>query len=70
MLLHYLAEEVKNIENVILQREITKQNCIEYITVSSKWIRVIVCPLNLLIWSVIFVIQKCLYETIHDVDNL
>jgi len=42
MLLHYLVK-VKIPKNVILQREITKENCIKCITASLKWTRVIMC---------------------------
>jgi len=66
MLLHYFVK-YHNTENVILQQEIIKENCIKYITASSKWTRVVICALNLLIWSVI---QQCMYETIQDVDDL
>jgi len=33
----------QNTENVILQRDITKENCIRCIIASSKWTRVIIC---------------------------
>ena len=35
--------ESQNTENVILQQEITKENCIKCVIASSKWIRVIMC---------------------------
>jgi len=35
--------ESQNTENVILQPDITKENCIKCIIDSSKWIRVIMC---------------------------
>jgi len=35
--------ESQNIENITLQQEITKENCIKYIIASSKWTRVIMC---------------------------
>ena len=35
--------EIQNTENVILQWEFSKGNCIKCITASSKWIRVIMC---------------------------
>jgi len=35
--------ESQNTKNVILQQEITKENCIKSITASSKWTRVIMC---------------------------
>ena len=35
--------ESQNTENVILQQDITKQNCIRCIIASSKWTRVITC---------------------------
>ena len=38
--------ESQNTENVTLQRDITKENCIRCIIASSKWTRIIMC-LNL-----------------------
>jgi len=70
MLLYYLVK-VKKIENVILQREITKEKLHQmyrsfiYIKASSKWIRVIMC----LKFTYLGVIQQCVYKTIQDVDN-
>jgi len=43
VLLHYLVKVFKNTENVILQQEITKENCTMCIIASLKWIRVITC---------------------------
>jgi len=64
-----LLYESQNTENVILQWDITKDNCIRCTIASSKWTRVILkCALNLLIWGVI---QQCMYQTkIHDIDDL
>jgi len=47
-----LPSESQNTENVILQQEITKENCMKIIIASSKWIRVL-CVLNLLILGVV-----------------
>jgi len=59
--------ESQNPENVILQRDITKENCIRCIIASSKWTRVIVC----LTFTYVGVIQQSVYETqIHDIDDL
>jgi len=52
--------------NITALQEITKGNCITCVTASSKWTRSL-CALNLLIWGVIV---QCVYETIHDVDDL
>ena len=35
--------ESQNIENVVLQQEITTENCIKFIIASSRWSRVIIC---------------------------
>jgi len=42
--------ESQNTENVILQREITKENCIKCITASSKWTRIVVCIKFTYVW--------------------
>ena len=43
MLLHYLVKVKTPEKNVILQWDITKENCIRCIIASSKWTRVIMC---------------------------
>ena len=55
--------ESHNTENVILQREITKENCVKCNTTSPKW----TSALNLLIWGVI---QQRVHETIQVIDDL
>ena len=61
-----LPSESQNTENVILQRDVTKENCIRchsFIKVDQGH-----HALNLLIRGVI---QQCVYETkIHNIDNL
>jgi len=55
--------ESQNTENVILQREITKENWIRYTTgiiASSKCTRVIMF---------LFVTHQCMYETIYDMST-
>jgi len=52
--------ESRNTENVILQRDITKENCIKYIIASSKWTRVI--------W-LIFTYLRCYRHTAMRVRN-
>jgi len=42
MLLHYLVK-VKNTENVVLHRHITKENCIICIIASSEWTIFVMC---------------------------
>ena len=59
--------ECQNTENVTLQLDITKENCIRCIIASSKWTRVIIC----LKFTYVGVIQQNLHETkIHDIDDL
>jgi len=59
--------ESQNTENIILQRDITKENCIRCITASSKWTRVIMC----LKFTYMGAIQQSVHETkIHDIDDL
>jgi len=59
--------ESQNTENVILQRDISKENCIRCIIASSKWARIIMC----LTFTYVGVIQQSVYETkIHDIDDL
>jgi len=45
-----LTCESQNTENVILQRDITKENCIRCIVSSSKWTRVIICLTFTYVW--------------------
>ena len=58
-------------ENVTLQRDITKENCmwrIYHSFIKEDQGHQSPCALNLLIWSVI---QQYVYETkIHDIDDL
>jgi len=62
-----LPRESQNTENVILQWDITKENCIRCIIVSSRLSMVIIC----LKCTYQGVIQQCVYETkIHDIDDL
>jgi len=59
--------ESQKTENVILQRDITNENCIRYIIATSKWTRVIMC----LTFRYLGVIQQIVYETkIHDINDL
>jgi len=50
----------------MLQREITKENCIKCITASSQMARVIIR----LKFTYLGVIQQCMYETIRDVEDM
>jgi len=62
-----LPRESQNTENVTLQRDITKENCIRCIIASSKWTRVIMC----LKFTYTGVIQQSVHETkIHHIDDL
>jgi len=59
--------EIQNTENVTLQLDITKENCIRCIIASLKWVRVIMC----LKFTYVGVIQQSVHETkIHDIDDL
>jgi len=59
--------ETQNTENVILRRDITKENCIRCIISSSKWTRVIMC----LTFTYVGVMQQSVYVTkIHEIDDL
>jgi len=51
--------ESQNTENVTLQQDITKENCIRCIIASSKWIRVI----TYLKFTYMGVMQKRMHET-------
>jgi len=67
MLLHYLVKVKHRTENVISQRDITKENCIRCIRASSKRTRVIMC----LKFTYVGVIQQIMHEIkIHDIDDL
>jgi len=61
-----LPRETQNTENVILQQDITKQNCIRWSQLHQSGPGSS-CALNLLILGVI---QQCVYETIHDVEDV
>jgi len=53
--------------NIILQWDITKENCVRCIIASSKWTGVIMC----LKFTYMGVIQQSVHETkIHDIDDL
>jgi len=55
--------ESQNTENVILQLDITKENCIRCIVASLRWARVIMC----LKFTYMGVIQQSVHETkIHE----
>jgi len=57
----------QNTENVILQRDITKEICITCIIASSKWTRVIMCSK----FTHMGVIQQNMHVTkIHYFDDL
>jgi len=60
--------ESQNTKNVILQSDITKENCIRCITVASKWTVVIIC---LKFTYHLGVIQQTVHETkIHEINDL
>jgi len=71
--------ESQNTENVILQRDITKENCIICIIASLKWTRVIMCLTFTnsgcytakRVWEIhdIDELRKCLMQTCFDFDR-
>ena len=63
--------ESQNTENVTLQWDITKENCIRCIIASSKWTRLMMCLNFTYTGDRCGVIQQSVHETkIHRIDDL